>query len=99
MVYDPSRPKGPATVPNSYILTAAKDDGFDDMVRAVDALIKSEGRESDVQWTSQLTFIGVGVIKCDDAFAAKLKTLPSVGSVEKENFVYPAKKKPGGPRL
>ncbi|MCC7035927.1 MAG: hypothetical protein IT560_01335 [Alphaproteobacteria bacterium] len=100
MVHDPARPRGPATVPNSYILTVAQDASFFDMVKEVDALIKSEGREKDVKWSNKFTEIGVAMLKCDDEFAAKLKQLPYVGAVEKENFVYPAKKKsPGGPRI
>ncbi|MBL8711357.1 MAG: hypothetical protein JNM12_00540 [Alphaproteobacteria bacterium] len=100
MVHDPARPRGPATVPNSYVITAAQDANFFDMVAEVDKLIKAEGREADVKWGNKFTMIGVAMLTCDDAFAAKIKTLPYVGGVEKENHVYPAKKKsPGGPRI
>lgn len=100
MVYDPGRPRGPATVPNSYVLTTAQDASFFDMVAEVDKLIKAEGRQADVKWGNKFTEIGVAMLTCDDAFAAKVKTLPYVGSIDKEHNAYPARKKsPGGPRI
>lgn len=89
MVFNPkSRPQGPTAVPNSYILVSSKPDNFDDMVKEVDALIKSEGRENDVKWTSQLSTIGIGIVNCDKAFADLLKKLPTVGSVEPEHTAH-----------
>ena len=99
MVFDPKRPKGPTTVPNSYILTTAADANFHDMVKEVDALVKKEGREKDVTWGNKMSTIGVAMLKCDDAFAAKVKALPYVGSVEKEHIAHIQKKKHGGPSL
>lgn len=99
MVYEPGRRKGPTTVPNSYILTTAADASFFDMVREVEALIKREGREGDVQFKNKMTAIGVAVLQCDDAFAEKVKGLPLVGSIEKEHIVHAQKKRPGGPRI
>lgn len=95
MVYRPGKPRGPSTVPNSYILTTAADASFNDMVKEVDALIKKEGREKDVQWGNKMANIGVANLHCDAEFAAKVKTLPHVGSVEQEHRLYPAKKRPG----
>ena len=89
MVFNPkSRPPRPNTIPDSYILVSSKPDNFDDMVKEVDALIKADGRENDVKWTSQLSTIGIGIIHCDKAFAEKLKKLPTVGSVEPEHTAH-----------
>lgn len=86
MVYDPSRPPSPpSTVPNSFVLVSSRPDNFDDMVRDVDVLIRSEGRSKDVQWAEKLRAVSIAIIHCDADFAVKIRKLPSVGSVEPEH--------------
>lgn len=97
MVYDPKRPRGPATEPKSYIVSVAADANFNDMVSEIDALIKREGRGNDVSWANKMVNIGVGVLNCDDDFAAKVKNLPYVGAVEPNHRLYIQKNKPRGP--
>lgn len=100
MVYDPKRPRGPSTVPNSYILTTTVDANFYDMIKEVDALIKKEGREKDVQWGNKMEAIGVALLHCDAEFAAKVKSLAHVGSIEPEHRMHIQKKKKfGGPSI
>lgn len=97
MVFKPGQPRGPATVPNSFIVSVAADANFNDMVSEIDALIKKEGREKDVTWGNKMASIGVGVLNCDDDFAAKVKKLPYVGAIEPNHRVYIQKNKPRGP--
>jgi hypothetical protein len=80
-------------VPNSYIVMKADSADVDAMVRDIEALIKSEKKESDFRIVGKSSGLGAVLLECDADFVAKLRWLRSVEDVEQNVTVSPGIKR------
>lgn len=92
----PYNPKEPSTVPGSWVVSLKKGADFKIMVNEIEWLVGGS-RRKDITVGNKMEDIGLLYLKCDAAFAEKIKKLHSVGAVEPERRVFIMHK--GGPKI